>query len=120
MSLRRQLKKSLNNIDNKMDENGDGVTTLDPSTINPAQIIESSIEYNDQLPGGGQFYCAETDRHFIDAKALGDHKKTKFYKRRCKELKNEKYTQGVADWGAGMSKEILPPAHIVENKNKIN
>ena len=40
------------------------------------------FEYDDELPGGGQFYCAETAKHFISAKALADHKKTKFYKRR--------------------------------------
>ena len=67
--------------------------------------------YDDELPGGGQFYCPETARHFIDAKALADHKKTKFYKRRCRELKQEKYTQQTADWAAGKTKETLPPAH---------
>lgn len=70
-----------------------------------------AFEYDDELPGGGQFYCAETGKHFIDAKALADHKKTKFYKRRVRELKHEKYTQGVAEWAAGMTKEKLPPAH---------
>ena len=70
-----------------------------------------SFEYDDELPGGGQFYCVETGKHFADAKALADHKKSRYYKRRCKELKEEKYTQDVADWGAGMTKEKLPPAH---------
>lgn len=69
-------------------------------------------EFDDELPGGGQFYCAETGKHFIDAKALEDHKKTKFYKRRVKELeKGERYTQDVAEWAAGRTKEVLPPAH---------
>ena len=67
--------------------------------------------YDDELPGGGRFYCVETARHFIDAQALADHKKTKFYKRRCKDLKKEKYTQGTAEWAAGKSTEVLPPAH---------
>lgn len=70
-----------------------------------------AFEYDDDLPGGGQFYCVETGRHFADAKALADHKKTKFYKRRLRELKKEKYTQDVSDWAAGMTKEKLPPAH---------
>ena len=69
------------------------------------------FEYDDELPGGGQFYCAETGKHFADAKALADHKKTKAYKRRLKNLKKEKYTQDTAEWAAGMSKEELPPAH---------
>ncbi len=70
-----------------------------------------TFEYDDDLPGGGQFYCVETGKHFADAKGLADHKKSRYYKRRCKELKEEKYSQDVADWAAGMSKEKLPPAH---------
>lgn len=70
-----------------------------------------TFEYDDELPGGGQFYCVETAKHFQDAKGLADHKKTRYYKKRCKELKLEKYTQDMADWGAGMTKEVLPPAH---------
>lgn len=69
------------------------------------------FEYDDELPGGGQFYCAETGKHFADAKSLADHKRTKFYKRRLKALKEDKYTQGTAEWAAGMTKEKLPPAH---------
>ena len=70
-----------------------------------------TFDYDDELPGGGQFYCVETGRHFADAKALEDHKKTKFYKRRLRELKKEKYSQDVSEWAAGMTKEKLPPAH---------
>lgn len=77
--------------------------------------VASKIQYDDELPGGGQFYCVETGKHFIDAKSLADHKKSKFYKKRVKQLKEEKYTQHTADWASGMTKEILPPVH---NKNK--
>mmetsp|Transcript_9020 Transcript_9020/g.10480 ORF Transcript_9020/g.10480 Transcript_9020/m.10480 type:complete len:123 (-) Transcript_9020:177-545(-) len=81
--------------------------------------IEKSVEtgkaitfaYDDELPGGGQFYCVETGKHFIDADSLARHKKTKYYKKRCKELKEEKYTQATAEWASGMTKELLPPAH---------
>jgi bud site selection protein 20 len=73
--------------------------------------MDQKIPYNDELPGGGQYYCVETGMHFIDAKALADHKKSRYYKRRCKELKEEKYTQESAEFAAGMTKEILPPAH---------
>lgn len=75
------------------------------------QTVGDIIAYDEDLPGGGQFYCVETGKHFIDAKALADHKKSRYYKRRCKELKEEKYTQDVAEWAGGMSKEVLPPAH---------
>lgn len=74
-------------------------------------IAAGKFEYDDELPGGGQFYCVETGKHFADAKALADHKKSRYYKRRCKELKEEKYTQGIAEMAAGMTKEKLPPAH---------
>ena len=70
-----------------------------------------TFEYDDELPGGGQFYCVETGKHFADAKGLADHKKSRYYKRRCKELKEEKYTQDVSEWASGMTKEKLPPAH---------
>jgi bud site selection protein 20 len=75
-----------------------------------------NVPYNDELPGGGQFYCVETGMHFIDAKALADHKKSRYYKRRCKELKEEKYTQESAEFAAGMTKEVLPPAHGGNNR----
>jgi hypothetical protein len=70
-----------------------------------------AFDYNDELPGGGQFYCVETAKHYTDARALADHKKSRYYKKRCKELKEEKYSQGSAEWAAGMTKEKLPPAH---------
>ena len=74
-------------------------------------IPVGKFEYDDELPGGGQFYCVETGKHFADAKALADHKKSRYYKRRCKELKEEKYTQSTAEMAAGMTKEKLPQAH---------
>lgn len=74
-------------------------------------VPADKFEYDDELPGGGQFFCVETGKHFADAKALADHKKTRYYKKRCKELKEEKYTQGTAEAAAGMTKEKLPPAH---------
>ena len=73
--------------------------------------VDATIAYDEDLPGGGQFYCPETGKHFINAKALADHKKSRYYKRRCKELKEEKYTQDIADWAGGLTKEVLPPAH---------
>jgi bud site selection protein 20 len=67
--------------------------------------------FDDELPGGGQFYCVETGKHFINSEALEKHKKTKFFKRRLKQLQEEKYTQQTAEWAGGMTKEVLPPAH---------
>merc|ERR1712188_168317 len=44
------------------------------------------------LPGLGQHYCVSCATHFVDSKALVDHKKTKPHKRRLKALKEEIYT----------------------------
>ena len=74
-----------------------------------------AFEYDDELPGGGQYYAIETGQHFTDAKALADHKKSRYFKKRAKELKEEKYTQESAEIYSGMTKEKLPPAHPVES-----
>ena len=70
-----------------------------------------TFEPDEDLPGLGQFYCMETDRHFMSQKDLDNHKKSRAYKRRLKDLAQKQYTQGEADWGAGKTKEVLPPAH---------
>lgn len=78
------------------------------------------ILYDDELPGGGQFYCIETAKHFIDATALADHKKTKFYKRRVKELQQQTHhTQNTAEWAAGKTKEVLPPVRKNNNDSSM-
>ena len=51
----------------------------------------------------------ETGKHFADQKGLDDHKKSRAYKRRVKELKEDtKYSQTEAEIAAGMSVEVLP------------
>ncbi|GBG27563.1 Zinc finger protein 593-like [Hondaea fermentalgiana] len=79
-----------------------------------------NFEYDPDLPGGGQFYCVETGRHFISADALAAHKKTKPYKKRLKELAEEQYTQAEAEAGAGIMKEKLPPIRRDADGNIIN
>ena len=73
--------------------------------------LETAQPFDDDLPGCGQFYCVETARYFVDQKALDDHKKSRAYKRRVKELKEETpFTQKDAEAAAGMTKERLPSA----------
>jgi bud site selection protein 20 len=100
----------LSNRDKDIDQIQD---ELEQAAVSGVPVVQRLVPdgYDDELPGGGLFYCAETATHFIDATALANHKRTKFYKRRCKELKKEKYTQATAEWAAGKSKEVLPPAH---------
>jgi len=65
--------------------------------------------FDEDLPGGGQFYCVETGQHFTDQNALDAHRKSRAYRRRVKELrKDTKYSQDEADFAAGMTKERLP------------
>lgn len=68
-----------------------------------------NFEFDELLPGGGRFYCPETARHFINANALAAHKKTKEYKKRCRELKKTPYSQEEADRAAGLMKETYTP-----------
>lgn len=48
------------------------------------------------------------DRYFIDAHTLAQHKKTKFYKKALKRLKEDMYRHDEADAAAGKTKEVLP------------
>ena len=59
----------------------------------------------------GQFYCLECARHFNDQHALDEHRISKVHKRRLKDLAQKKYTQEEAEFAAGKTKEVLPPAH---------
>lgn len=68
-----------------------------------------NFEFDELLPGGGRFYCQETARHFINANALAAHKKTKEFKKRCRELKKTPYSQAEADRAAGLMKETYKP-----------
>ena len=73
--------------------------------------LETAQPFDDDLPGCGQFYCVETARYFVDQKALDDHKKSRAYKRRVKELREETpFTLKDAEAAAGMTKERLPSA----------
>ncbi|KAJ8901619.1 hypothetical protein NDN08_003827 [Rhodosorus marinus] len=62
------------------------------------------------LPGLGQFYCLECDKHFISGPALEKHKSGKPHKNRLRRFRDEPYTieesvmasgQGSADRGIG-------------------
>ena len=40
------------------------------------------IEYDEDLPGAGQYYCTECGRHFINQEHLDSHTLTRAHKRR--------------------------------------
>eukprot|EP01041_Mallomonas_annulata_P011131 gene11131-23267_t len=66
------------------------------------------FEVDDDLPGLGQFYCIQCARHFTDSETLQIHSKTRPHMRRLKDLAQEQYGQSEAEFGVGISKEILP------------
>ena len=70
--------------------------------------VDSSVQpFDEDLPGGGQFFCVETGKHFVDLHALTQHKKTRYYKKRVKELKEQVYNLDEAASAAGFTKEVL-------------
>jgi bud site selection protein 20 len=100
-----------------------GTATTTTATATAAAAATTTLAtqlptpYNDELPGGGQFYCIITGKHFISAVALQQHQKSRYYKRRYKEFQQEsKYTQHNAEWAAGMTREQLP---LLNHNNKI-
>jgi len=71
--------------------------------------LKMAFEYDEDLPGLGQFYCTPCGRHFTDAKTRDEHIKTKVHKRRMKDVAQEQYTQAEADRAAGKSVEKYVP-----------
>ena len=103
-----KLKKYKRSRDTKR-RNRDVEQVFDDMTKKEA--LETAQPHDDDLPGCGQFYCVETSRHFVDQHALDDHRKSRFYKRRVKELRTETpYTKHDAEAGAGMTRGVLPSA----------
>uniref|UniRef100_A0A1I7SXH2 Zinc finger protein 593 homolog n=1 Tax=Caenorhabditis tropicalis TaxID=1561998 RepID=A0A1I7SXH2_9PELO len=64
-----------------------------------AKLLQQEVDYD--LPGNGQFYCIECERHFIDEKTRQLHRKTKLHKNRVKTLKEVPYTQAEANAAGG-------------------
>lgn len=64
-----------------------------------AKLLQQEIDYD--LPGNGQFYCIECERHFVDEKTRQLHRKTKLHKNRVKTLKEVPYTQAEANAAGG-------------------
>ncbi|VDK63334.1 unnamed protein product [Onchocerca ochengi] len=54
------------------------------------------------LPGGGQFYCIECVRYFIDEKSLRNHRSSKVHQQRLKRLREPAYTQREAEESVGL------------------
>ncbi|CAM9410860.1 unnamed protein product [Choristocarpus tenellus] len=83
----------------------------DELKVEEEQGKKMEFELDDDLPGQGQFYCTPCARHFSEQEPLDRHVKSKVHKRRMKDVAQEQYTQEEAERGAGMVKEVYPPAH---------
>ncbi|CAG8486966.1 583_t:CDS:2 [Funneliformis caledonium] len=62
-------------------------------------------DWNEDLPGLGQFYCIPCARHFINSEAHNEHQRGKNHKKRVKLLKEIPYTQAEAESAVGYSTE---------------
>ncbi|RWS02344.1 zinc finger protein-like protein [Dinothrombium tinctorium] len=67
-----------------------------------AKGVSDEREFDEDLPGGGQFYCVHCSRYFIDEKSITDHRKSKVHKRRLKELNEDPYSKEEAESAAGL------------------
>ena len=67
-----------------------------------------ATKYDEDLPGGGLYYCLYCDRYMPDQATLEIHQKCKIHKMNVKKANEEQYTQEEAELAAGKSKEVYP------------
>eukprot|EP00915_Cephaloidophora_sp_WS-2016_P005399 GHVH01007134.1.p1 GENE.GHVH01007134.1~~GHVH01007134.1.p1 ORF type:complete len:151 (+),score=26.27 GHVH01007134.1:49-453(+) len=60
------------------------------------------LKFDEDLPGCGQHYCVPCAKHFIDAKGLVTHSKSKLHKRLLKDMMLKPHTQEDAELFAGL------------------
>ncbi|CAB4394634.1 hypothetical protein RhiirA5_269173 [Rhizophagus irregularis] len=72
-------------------------------------------EWNEDLPGLGQYYCIPCARYFINSEALNEHQRGKNHKKRVKLLKEVPYTQAEAEAAVGYSTENSRGNAIINN-----
>ncbi|XP_055343933.1 zinc finger protein 593-like [Paramacrobiotus metropolitanus] len=78
---------------------------LQPQTV---KRLKTEQPLDLDLPGGGQHYCVECARYFVDTGALGVHQKSKVHKQRVRELKTVPFSQKEAEAAAGMGSYFAP------------
>ena len=89
----RRYKKDVDQIHAELKKGSKAVKYMDNGMSRPLPEPDENGFGDVDLPAGGAFYCPETDRHFVSAEALAQHKRTKAYKKRVKQLKEEPYSQ---------------------------
>ncbi|KAI9010116.1 hypothetical protein DFJ74DRAFT_338010 [Hyaloraphidium curvatum] len=69
----------------------------------------------DDLPGGGEFHCAECARYFVSEDALAKHTASKVHRRRLKELKEGAFTQKEAEEAVGLKTDSTQRRRTTED-----
>ena len=83
-----------------------------------SKLVGDKVKFDEDLPGGGLFYCIESGRHFANQKALDAHRSSKRFKKRLKKLKEKQYTQEEADAAGGLQKQKYIPYGDSKQKKK--
>lgn len=101
---RRFYRRTIMDLKNRtrdLDRIQDDVKALAEGKLTKDQLdyVAGAID----LPGSGEHHCLHCARHFIDARTLDIHLKTKDHKKQVKRVNEEQYTQAEADAGAGKS-----------------
>jgi len=82
------------------------------------------IPYDDDLPGGGQFFCEETGKHFCDQRALDDHKKPRAARlprrasRESRLVPKRRLPRGAPRQGWRPRRASRQPAHLVPRRSR--
>lgn len=90
--------KDIDQIQEELDKKLFGITSY--STEQKQE--DNSFSDDEQLPGGGNFYCQSCDKYFINQLTLDIHLRTKNHKKREKLLKETPYTHKEAEAAGGV------------------
>mgnify|MGYP002788941599 FL=1 len=71
-----------------------------------AKPLPTQVEFDEDLPGGGQYPCVPCARHFQSEADLATHLHSKPHKKRLKLLKEPAYTHAEAEAAGGMGSDF--------------
>lgn len=75
----------------------------DLKKVAAGQQVEAAYHLEtDDLPAGGDHYCAECARYFVNAEAKQRHQASKVHRRRLKDLKEGAFTQKESEEATGL------------------
>ena len=115
--LGRRTKKNLQyKKSHKTARNGKYIDQIQDDLKKEKQLGKKlDFEYDDDLPGLGQYYCTPCARHFTDELTLLQHHKSRGHKRRLKDVEEEQYTHDEADRAAGRTTKVYKSASEIRS-----